>query len=186
MLTLVASVLAAALLPAVALACSIPIRTIGPIEGSRSDLVEPRARTVTRDTWKLDPSWTSTRPRLSQFVRVAGVGTYHGVSFPEQRALSLDARGPFDNGWMYFDADPEDFVTCAMTGKIEWQKPRLRVIQGTREIRVAATSQRTVGDRTGCILGPDNGVRPCPNLTRVIYQLRAPVGTRSIIFEQFA
>ncbi len=184
-LTLAAMLLLTALAPAVALGCTITIRTIGPIEGSRADLVLPVTRTVTRDAWKLDGSWVSTRPRLSQFVSIAGVGKFHAMAFRNQRALSIDAYGPFDNGWMYFDADPNDFDDCALTGQIEWQRPRIRVVQGAREIRVAATAQRTVGDRTGCILGPDKGVRACPNLKRTIVGLAKPVGNRRIVFEQF-
>lgn len=178
--------LAAALLPATALACAIAIRTIGPIDGSRADLVTPVARTVTREAWELDSSWVSTRPRLSQFVRVEGLGRFHAVSFKEQRSLSIDAYGPFDNGWMYFDGNDSDGIECALTGKIEWQQPKIRVVQGAREIRIAATAQRTVGSRDGCILGPDLGVRECPNLKRTIVGLTAPVGNRKIVFEQFS
>jgi hypothetical protein len=184
--TLVACTVAAAVVPAVALACSIPIRTIGPIDVTRADLVRPLNRTVTRDAWGLDASWVSTRPRLSQFVLTKRNGRYHGMSFPEQRALSLDAYGPFDNGWMFFDDDDPDTPACQLVGQIDWQPPVIRVRQGAREIRISATSQRVPGDRTGCILGPDRGERECPNLTRIIFQLKRPVGTRRIIMEQFA
>ncbi len=177
--------LMAALVPAVALACPIPIRRIGPIDGSRADVVHPTHRQVTREAWGLDASWASTRPRISQFVVIRNVGTFHGSSFKDQRALSVDAYGPFDNGWMYFDDDDPDTTSCALTGQIAWQPPIIRVVQGRREIRLAATAQRVVGDRTGCILGPDNGVRACPNLTRVIVRLAKPVGTRRIVLEVF-
>ena len=181
----VALVVVLALLPAVALACPIAIRTIGPIDGSRTDLVRPVTRTTTRAAWGLDDSWTSTMPKLSQFVKLRHVGTFHGVSFRTQRALSIDARGPRDNGWMYLDDDLPETPPCQLIGQIEWQAPKIRVVQGRREIRIAATSQRTEGDRTGCILGPDLGVRPCPNLTRVVINLAQPVGRRAIVFETF-
>ncbi len=177
--------LALAALPATALACPIAIRRIGPLEGSRSDLIRPTPRITTRDAWKLDSSWMSTMPRLSQFITIKGVGTYHGATFKEQRALSIDARGPFDNGWMYFDDSDPDTKPCELTGQIDWQPPKIRVVQGPRQVRIVATTQRTVGDRTGCILGPDKGVRECPNLTRVIVRLAKPLGTRKLVFEVF-
>jgi hypothetical protein len=184
-LALTASALLAALVPAVALACPIEIRRVGPVDGTRAELVLPTHRTVDRAAWRLDSSWVSTRPRLSQFVVLRGVGTYHGVSFRRQRALSIDAYGPFDNGWMYFDDADPDTPPCELTGQIEWQLPRIRVVQGRREVRIAATTQRTIGNRTGCVLGPDQGVRECPNLKRTIVRLRAPLGNRRLVFEQF-
>ena len=184
-LVLLASALVAALLPAVALACPIPIRRIGPIDESRADLVKPIARIVTREAWGLDGSWASTRPRLSQIVVVKDVGTYHGVTFKEQRALSVDAYGPEDNGWMYFDDGDPTTESCDLVGQIKWRKPVIRVVQGRREIRVAATSQKVAEDISGCILGPDFGVRDCPNLTRAVVQLVKPVGDRKVVFEVF-
>lgn len=174
-----------ALFPAVGLACSIPIRTIGPVVAAKSDLQRASYRTITRDDWQLDRSWVSTRPRLSQFVKVRGVGRFHGVTFPKQRALSLDAVGPFDNGWKFFQDERPASPPCGLVGKIDWQPPKILVRQFKREIRVIAVSQRTVGDRSGCILGPDFGEAECPNITRVIYRLKAPVGTRGLVFEQF-
>lgn len=181
----IASVLALALVPAVALACPIPIRKVGPLEENRATLVRPVSRIVTRDAWGLDSTWVSTRPRVSQFVQVRNVGTYHGVSFREQSSISIDAYGPFDNGWMFFDDTDPATPTCALTGQIDWQKPLIRVVQGRREVRIAATAQRTVGDRTGCFLGPDFGVRECPNLTRTIVRLAKPLGTRKLVLEVF-
>ncbi len=177
--------LAAALLPAVALACPIPIRKIGPLDESRADLVRPTARIVTRRTWGLDGSWRSTRPRLSQFVVVKDVGTFHGMSFKQQGSLSIDAYGPEDNGWMYFDDGDPATKACEIAGQIKWQKPRIRVVQGRREVRIAATSQQVAGDTTGCILGPDYGVRDCPNLTRVVVRLAKPLGKRRLVLEVF-
>jgi hypothetical protein len=185
LLALLACTLAAALLPAVALACPIAIRRVGPIEGSRSDLVRPVARVTTREAWGLDASWVSTRPRLSQFVVVRKVGTFHGVSFKEQRALSVDAYGPEDNGWMYFSDDDPMTKPCELVGQIKWRPPRIRVVQGRREVRVSASAQQVVGDRTGCILGPDTGLRKCPNLTRTVVRLAKPLGSRRLVFEVF-
>lgn len=186
MLATLACVLAAALLPAIALACPIPIRRIGPLEESRTDLVRPIGRIVTRDAWGLDATWASTRPRLSQFVVVRDVGTFHGVSFKQQSNLSIDAYGPEDNGWMYFDDGDPNTAACEVVGKFKWQAPKIRVVQGRREVRIAATAQRTVADETGCILGPDFGVAECPNLTRTIIRLAKPLGERKLVLEVFA
>jgi hypothetical protein len=184
-LATIASALAAALLPAIALACPIPIRRIGPLEESRTDLVKPIGRVVTREAWGLDASWASTRPRLSQFVVVRDVGTFHGVSFKQQNNLSIDAYGPEDNGWMYFDDGDPNTKSCEVVGKLKWQAPKIRVVQGRREVRIAATAQRTIEDPTGCILGPDFGVAECPNLTRTIVRLAQPLGNRKLVLEVF-
>lgn len=180
-----------ALLPATALACPIAIRKVGPIKESRAHLVKPTFRVTSRESWGIDASWRSTEPRLSQFVIIrrtkdSRLRSFHGFTFREQQSLSIDARGPEDNGWMYFDDDDPNTPPCQLTGKIKYQAPKIRVIQGRKEVRVAAISQETVGDRTGCILGPDNGVRFCPNLTRVIVRLAKPLGTRKLVFETFA
>lgn len=176
---------AVAALPAVALGCPIEIRTIGPIDAERSQLQKPLLRTVDRATWGFDRSWVSTQPRLSQFVRVRGLGRFHSVTFPKQQALSLDARGPFDNGWKYFDDDDPDTKSCELVGQIAWQRPRIHVRQGRDEVRVVAVTQRTEGDRTGCVLGPDRGEAWCPNLTRVVFRLKQPLGDRRLVMEQF-
>jgi hypothetical protein len=173
------------LAPAVAASCVIPIRTIGPLDGGRTQLVLPQLRTVTRDAWGVDESWVSTRPRLSQFVRIRRIGRFHAMSFRRQQSLSIDARGPFDYGWLYFDDGRPDTPACTMIGKEEWQRPRVLVRETATEVRIAAVTQRTVGDRTGCTLGPDHGEAECPNLTRVIRTLKRPVGTRRLVFEQF-
>jgi hypothetical protein len=181
---LLAAALALAV-PAAAFACTIPIRTIGPLGISRADLRYPVERTVTRARWGIDSSWRAVLPSVDQFVKIRHGVTVHGASYRTQRAISIDARGPEDNGWMYFDDDLDSTPPCALTGKIEWQAPRVRVRQSRTEVRIAATSQRTVGDRTGCILGPDHGVRACPNLTRSIVRLATPLGNRRLVFEQF-
>jgi hypothetical protein len=173
------------LVPAVAFACTIPIRTIGPLDISRADLRYPVERKVTRDAWGVDTSWRAVLPSVDQFVKIRNGVTVHGASYRTQRAISIDARGPEDNGWMYFDDDLESTPPCQLTGQIEWQRPRVRVRQSSTEVRILAASQRTVGDRTGCILGPDHGIRPCPNLTRTIARLAAPLGNRKLVLEQF-
>lgn len=178
--------LVAAAFPAASLACPIPIREVGPVKVGRDDLQRPLARIVERSSWGLDTSWVSTRPRLSQFVLARGLGRYHAVTFPEQQALSLDARAPFDNGWLYFDDDDPETPPCQLVGRLEWEQPRIRVVQARSEIRIAATTRRTAGDRTGCVLGPDFGVAACPNLARVVFRLARPVGTRRVVLEQFA
>lgn len=160
-------------------------RHIGPISVKRADIQYPLLRTVPRSAWGYDGSWVSTQPRLNQYVTVRGVGKRRGITFPKQQALSIDARGPFDNGWKYFDDADPDTPACRMVGKIEWQRPKIVVRQFKHEVRVAAISQRTEGDRTGCILGFEEGTAYCPNLTRVIYRLKKPLGKRRLILEQF-
>jgi len=173
------------LVPASALACTIPIRRIGPIELEQGELKRPVYRVVERSAWGVDASWISTTPRLSQFVILQNGRVVHGATYKRQQALSIDAPGPVDGGWLYFnDSDPMT-PTCALTGQAEWQLPKIRVRQMATKVRVAATTQRTVGDRTGCILGPDQGVRPCPNLARNIIKLAAPLGERELTFERF-
>jgi hypothetical protein len=61
----------------------------------------------------------------------------------------------------------------------------VRLKQSRTQVRVSAASQRTVGDRTGCLLGPDHGVRECPNLTRVIIRIAKPLGNRKLVMEQW-
>jgi hypothetical protein len=176
--------LTALLLPAQAFACNIPIRTIGPLDIKKGELRKPVDRATTREDWGLDDTWRSTRPRLNQYVILRHIGTYHGWSYRTQRALSIDAYGPEDDGWMYVeDSDPAT-PPCQMVGQIEWQAPKIKVKETTKMVRVLAVAQRTVGDRTGCILGPDQGVRDCPNLTRVVILLKSRVGDRVLSFEQ--
>ncbi|MCW2961661.1 MAG: hypothetical protein JWM90_2048 [Thermoleophilia bacterium] len=178
--------LAALLLaPSLAAACPIPIRTIGPIKVSAADLRRPILRESTRASWKFDSSWTSVAPRLSQFVKLKGVGRAHAVSFAKQQFISIDARGPEDHGWQYFDDDDPATPSCQLAGKVEWQHPKIRVIETKTEVRIAAASQRVVGDRVGCTYGFEQGTQECPNLTRVILKLKQPIGPRKLYFERF-
>ncbi len=174
------------LAPAVAASCVIPIRTIGPIDGNKRQLIRSELRTVDRSAWGVDDSWVSTRPKISQFVRIRGVGRFFAVSFRRQQSLSIDAEGPFDYGWLYFDDDDPATPACTMVGKEEWQRPRIMLRESKTEVRIAAVSRRTEGDRTGCTLGPDHGEAECPNLTRVIRTLKQPMGARKLVLEQFA
>ena len=169
-----------------AFACSIAIRRLGPVDITKKQLVRPTSAVVDRAVWKRDRSWRDVRPRLEQFVRITGGYTEFGVAYPKQRALSLDAYGPEDTGWMYFDDGIAETPPCTMVGAIEWQLPRISVQQGRTEIHILASSQRTVGNRAGCLLGPDTGVRPCPNLARTVVLLKQPIGTRTIVFDSFS
>lgn len=172
--------------PSAASACTIPIRSIGPIKVTKRQLQRPGHRTTTRTAWKVDSTWVSVVPELSQFVKVTGIGKRHGVTYPGQRNLSIDARGPDDTKWIYFDDNDPLTAACTMVGQIEWQRPQVRVVETAREVRISALVQRTVGDRTGCTYGFEHGVAECPNLTRTIIRLARPVGKRPVVFEQFA
>lgn len=172
--------------PGTALACPIPIRKIGPLKLKKSDLRSPVMRSTTARAWKVSDAWVSTRPRLSQFVRIRGLGTFHGRSYRTQRALSIDAYAPEDGGWMYFDDGDPATPRCKMVGKVEWQRPRIRVKQTKREVRVLAITRRTPGDRAGCSYGPDEGIAECPTLARSVVRLKQPVGNRKIVFEQLS
>ena len=183
--TLLALVLAL-LVPATAIGCTIPIRTIGPVTLRTDEIVRPKTVQVDRSQWTSDAYVASTRPRLSQWVIIKGVGRLHGISYKSQKSLSIDAYGPEDHGWMYFNDDDPETRPCEMVGQLEWQPPVIRVVQGAKKIRFAATSARTKGDRMGCTYGPDLGAPECPNLTRNIIQLKKPVGDRIISMEVFA
>jgi hypothetical protein len=182
---LVAALLACAAVPAIALGCPIPIRTIGPIDAARSDLQQPLQRTTTRQAWGMADVDVSVQPQLSQFVRLRRGGRWHGVTFPRQRVLSLDARAPFDNMWTYEQVDRPDAAVCMMVGKRAWLPPKVHIRQGRSEVRVLATSRRTPGDSNGCELVPPEGERPCPTLTRIAVRLKRPMGTRRLVFEQY-
>lgn len=171
------------LVPAVALGCSIPIRKVGPVSLRPSELRRPVQHRVEAADWGLDGTHLSSRPLLSQFVIVKGGGAAHGATYGRQSALSIDAYGPDDHGWMYFEDDDPATPACTMVGQLQWQVPRIRVKQTATQVRVAATTQRTVGDRTGCTHGPDKGVRDCPNLARSIVRLTQPLGNRELSFE---
>jgi hypothetical protein len=177
--------LLALVLPAQSLACTIPIRQIGPIDLHRDEVRRPVYHQVTRAAWGLDSSWVSTAPRLSQFVRTTRFGTWFNVSYARQQAISIDAPGPENNRWLYFEDDDPVTPPCALVGQIEWQKPKILVVQTPFMVRVTAVSQRTEGSREGCILGPDFGLAPCPNLTRTIIRLTAPIGNRQLRFEAY-
>jgi len=190
-LLLLMALLIGLLVPAQALAesCTFPIREIGPLALKRSDYRRPVYRTVTRETWKLEDEWFSSKPWLNQWVKLRGGTRVHGISFKEQRALTVDARTPeYDHVWMYIQ-DPNPLNgTCTMVGKKEWEKPKFRIRQQSKEVRITATSRRTPGDTTGCLLGPDpalEGKKPCPNLARSIVLLKKPLGDRKLVFEQF-
>ena len=183
--TALLALLLALALPATAFACPIAIRTIGPLPITGTDLRRPVNRTTTREAWGLDESWVATRPVVSQIVKLRSGRVVNNVSYAKQQAISIDARGPHDTGWMYINDFDDTTPECQMLGEIEYQTPKIRVRQTATEVRIIATAQKTVGDRTGCILGPDNGVRQCPNLARVIVRLAKPLGNRKLVLESY-
>ena len=174
-------------LPAVGFGCSIAFRVIGSVSLTSAELRRPTSRIVTREAHGLDSTWTSTQPLLNQVVQIAGGKKVRGIYYSRQRALSIDTYGPEDTGWQYFeDSDPLT-PPCQMIGQIEWQRPTVFVRENASEVRIAAAAQKTVGDRTGCVYGPDGpaGRKLCPNLTRRVMLLKRPVGARKLVFEQF-
>lgn len=84
---------------------------------------------------------------------------------------------------MYVDDGNPATPPCRLLGQVEYQAPRIRVAETKFLVRVAAFAQKTPGDTTGCVLGPDDGVRPCPNLTRTIVKLKHELGSRQLRFE---
>lgn len=184
-LSTVLVLIALLVLPGMAAACAIPIRKIGPVNIGVADIRTPAMTKGGPRPWKLDASWTSVRPRMSQFVQMRNGRRFHGASFSGQKAMSIDAYAPEDLGWLYVeDADPAT-PPCSMLGRSAWQAPRIIVRETKTRVYVAAASQPTVGDHTGCVLGPDFGVRPCPILTRRIVKLARVVGARKIVFEHW-
>lgn len=172
-------------LPSLAAACAIPIRKIGPVNIGAADIRTPVLTKGKPGPWKLDATWTSVEPRMSQYVQIKNGRRFHGSSFSGQKAMSIDAYAPEDLNWLYVeDADPAT-PSCAMLGRSAWQAPQIFVRETKTRVFVAAASQPTVGDHTGCILGPDFGVRPCPIITRRIMKLKKVVGARKIVFEHW-
>lgn len=169
--------------PSAALGCNIAFREIGPVQIRASEVKRPSERSATRAGWHLDESWVGTRPELNQVIRVRGLGTIDGVSFSGQRALSIDAAAPADNGWLYRDDDLDSTPPCEITGLGAWQQPVILVREGRGEVRVAAAARPTPGSRAGCVLGGDDAVWGCPTLTRTIVKLSRPIGDRRIILE---
>lgn len=180
----VALVLGLLAIPSAALAgdCSYPIRKIGPVDIGAKDIRTPLQGRGSAKDWKLDASWTSVQPLMSQYVQIKNGRRFHGSSFSAQRALSIDAYAPEDLNWLYVeDADPST-PPCTMLGRSAWQAPQIFVRETKFRVFVAAASKPAAGDHRGCVLGPDWGVRPCPLLTRRIMKLKAPVGNRKIVF----
>jgi hypothetical protein len=170
------------LAPSMAAACPIPFRRIGPITVRTAELREPRYRTSTLAAWKLDASWTASRPQLNQELVVRRIGVVEGVSYPRQRALSVDAVADLDYGWRYTDDRDERTPPCVIAGQGDWQPPVIMLREDARRIRIAAVARRTEGSRSGCWFGIDQE-RGCPAMTRRVLRLKAPVGTRTIEFE---
>ena len=171
---------------AVALACApVPIRTIRNIDASKRDIRSPVRVASTREAWGLDASWYSVQPRVTQWLHLRNGLSYYGVSFSKQLTPTVDAYAPEDHGWRYMQ-DPENTTqACHMAGQDAWQPPKILVKESATAIRIVAASQHTVGDASGCILGPQWGVRDCPLLTTLVPRLKRPVGKRAIRLEYF-
>ena len=183
LLVLVALATAAPL--AIADDCNIAIRSIGPFEVKRHDLRRPVLRETERGRWHLDETWTSVEPQLNQVLRTRRHGSQYNVSFAAQRTLSIDALPPDTYGWRWTD-DGDPSTKCALAGQHAWQAPTVHVVEDQREVRVLAASRSTEGDPSGCSFGDSTSGLPCPNLTTTVVRLARPVGTRRIVFEQFA
>lgn len=169
----------------IAFACNVDFRAIKAAKVTRADLRRPVERPASRAAWALDDSWTSTWPQLNQVVRMKRARPLHGVYVAAQQALSVDALPPDDYGWTYVhDRDPAT-PPCGIVGATEWQSPRIFVSEGRTEARITAASQRTPGARTGCVLNQSADTLPCPNLTRTVIRLKAPIGNRRLVFERF-
>lgn len=175
-------------LPSVAQACPIAFRTLGPLAIQKGEVTRPVIRNVPRTAWRVDDTWTSTRPELNQDILARGIGVYRGATYRRQRALSIDAAAPSDNGWVYADDHDPATPRCAMAGRPEWRKPVIMLRETRRVIRIAAVARRTVGDRAGCVLGGDQDASEwgCPTLTRAVLKLKRPVGERRLVFEVLA
>ncbi|MBC7460797.1 MAG: hypothetical protein H7287_05500 [Thermoleophilia bacterium] len=170
-----------------ALACPpIPIRTIGAIKAVKQDLRYPTYTKVARAQWNLDSTWFTVKPRMSQWVKLKNGLRFYGVSFSTQLTPSIDAYAPEDLNWLYVDDEDANTQPCLMIGQSAWQEPRIWIRENAKTIRFAAGAQHTIGDRRGCKLGPEGGMRDCPILTRTVQRLKNPVGNRTIVFETFA
>ena len=175
------------LAPSFASACPIAFRAIGPVTVTRVEVVRPIQRNTRRSVWRLDRTWTSTSPELNQVIVARGGRTYLNATFARQDTLSIDAAAPADGGWLYGDDEDPETPPCALSGQGEWQQPRILIREHAHRIRIAAAARRTVGDRTGCVLGAGQAASDwgCPTLTRTIMKLTRPVGQRQLVFERF-
>ncbi len=170
--------------PVAALGCNIAFRTIGPVQFRESEVKRPAERSSSRARWKLGAGWIGTHPELNQVIKVRGKGMMEGVSFSRQRALSIDAAAPADNGWLYADDALESTPPCAISGQAEWQRPVILVREDRREVRITAAARRTPGSRAGCVLGGNDAAWGCPVLTRTVVRLSRSIGSRQLVFEQ--
>lgn len=171
-------------LPAGAVACVIPIRTVGPVDVVKGDLVRPKAARSTRSAWGLGAEWSSGEARLEQLVRTRRSGTHHGVSFPRQRAISIDAMTPDRYVLRLEDDDDPTTPQCALAGRPDWSDPVVRVRETSTTVHVLAAVRPTPGDRSGCQAATSDDLE-CPQLVRHVVQLQRPVGDRRILIAHF-
>jgi hypothetical protein len=171
-------------LPSSALACNIPIRTVHALNLSRADLRRPLTRRVARTGWRADTRWHAVAPDLSQFIQIRGGGLYHGVSYARQNTLSIDAPTPDGFDARYIQSEAEGAPACQLIGQGQWQPPHIWIAETAREVRISAASRLTVGSTDGCEQDW-SWEGHCPILTRKLIRLRAPLGSRRLIFETF-
>lgn len=163
--------------------CTKPFRQIGPVKITKADIRTPVNAKGTPKRYQLDATWTNVDLRVSQFVKIKNGPKFYGSSFSDQKAISVDAYPPEDNGWLWVDdADPKT-APCEMLGRRAWQPARIFVRETKKVVYIAAASQPTIGNHTGCVLGPDYGVAGCATISRNIMKLKSRVGKRKIVLE---
>lgn len=173
------------LAPSLAGACVFPVRRLGPMDVTQQEIRRPVRRTVDRGAWGIAPGIRAARLTLSQIIVTRGHDVYFGAAYARQRAISIDAAGPDDHGWMFSpDTDPAT-PPCAIVGHQDWLPPRVRVLQTATQVRITGTVEHTPGDRTGCVLTSALGQSLCPNLTRTTILLKQSIGNRELSFEGF-
>lgn len=170
-------------MPGAASACSIPFRTIGALYLSKSDLKRPIKKTTGAAFWKLDPAlWLPLEPQLNQYVVIKNHRIYEGVTYGDQKAISIDAKGTYGTDNVYMQ-DPESLDTCNIVGQREWTAPFIRKMESTREVRILVVTTPNTADDAGCMLDPEPTV--CPQLTRAVIVLKKPMGKRKLVFADF-
>ena len=182
---IIAATIVLGAVPSTVLGCTIPFRVLGPISVSSNSLRMPTEGVADRADYGLDESWSSTSPELNQIVHLTDRRQLRGIAYSGQRALSLDSAGPEDGG-LRFTHDRNPFTApCEIAGRAEWTMPRIIVRETATAVRIAAAYRRTPGERSGCMLAPQDEETACPNLARRIMVLKRPIGTRQLVLERF-